>query len=212
MSLRDVREEYHASSLNEADLSDNPVTLAKQWVSQAIEQNLPLPNAMALSTVSQTGQPSSRIVLLKEITDEGFVFFTHYNGRKGGEIEQHPWVSFVMLWPTLDQQLVVMGKAERIAAEQSQAYFASRPHDSQISAAASPQSQPITKQELQQRFSELKQQYPEGSAVPMPATWGGYLIRPHEIQFWHGRPGRLHDRFQYLKQSDGSWTSQRLAP
>lgn len=212
MSMKDVREEYHASSLHESDLTDNPMTLAKQWVETAIRLDLPLPNAMALSTVDASGQPSSRIVLLKDVTDEGFVFYSHYDSRKGREIEQHPQVSFVMLWPAIDQQLVVMGQARRLPVEQARAYFASRPHASQLSAAASPQSRPISQAELTQRLEQLEQQYPDGAQVPMPDTWGGFLIRPHEIQFWHGRPGRLHDRFQYLQQPDGGWIHQRLAP
>jgi pyridoxamine 5'-phosphate oxidase len=167
---------------------------------------------MMLATVSPKGQPSSRVVLLKDINASGFTFFTHYKSRKGLELEANPQVSFVMFWPAFDRQLVVMGRTEKTTADVSRNYFASRPRGSQISALASPQSEPTDRAWLEQQVGTLTKRYPEGSAVPVPENWGGYLVRPTEIQFWHGRPNRLHDRFRYLKQADGDWQRQRLAP
>lgn len=210
--MKDVREEYHASQLHADDLLADPIAQAKAWVDEAIAAELPLANAMTLATVAASGQPSARTVLLKEVSADGFVFFTHYDSRKGQEIAANSRVSFVMFWPSLDRQLVVMGEASRISAEASRAYFASRPRGSQLSAAASHQSQPAEREQLEDAVQQLAERYPEGSAVPMPKSWGGLCIHPAEIQFWHGRPNRLHDRFRYLKQADGSWQRQRLAP
>lgn len=209
--MQDVREEYHARELTEADLLPDPLLQAKTWVDEAIAASLPLPNAMALATVGADGQPSSRVVLLKDVSAEGFTFFTHYDSRKGSELAANPKVSFVMFWPALDRQLVVMGQVEKIAADASRAYFASRPRGSQLSAAVSPQSRPTSRAQLEADMQALAARCPEGTSVPMPASWGGYLIRPQEIQFWHGRPNRLHDRFRYLRQAAG-WQCQRLAP
>lgn len=211
MPIRDVREEYHARSLNESDLLADPLEQARAWVDDAIAAGLPLANAMTLATVSAAGQPSSRIVLLKGIEDGGFTFFTHYDSRKGNDIAANPNVSFVMFWPALDQQLTVAGRAQTISAEQSRDYFASRPRGSQLSAAISPQSHPAHRDELEAAMQKLAAEIPEGEPVPMPEGWGGYRIIPEEIQFWHGRPNRLHDRFRYVHEN-GEWRRQRLAP
>lgn len=212
MPLTDVRNEYHASHLTPADLLVDPLLQAQRWVEDAVAADLPLPNAMALATVAADGQPSSRIVLLKGIDARGFTFFTHHDSRKGHEMAARPQVSFVMLWPAFDRQLVVMGLVERLPVADAHAYFASRPHGSQLSAAVSPQSQPVAEGVLEQAMLDLAQKYPADTQVPMPGSWGGYRILPNEMQFWHGRPNRLHDRFRYLKQSDGSWLRTRLAP
>lgn len=210
--MKDVRAEYHANQLSETDLLIDPIEQARLWVDAAIDADLPLPNAMTLASVTSDGQPSARVVLLKEVTAAGFTFFTHYDGRKGTEIAANPKVSFVMFWAPLDRQLVVMGRARKLDAEASADYFHSRPRASQLSAVASHQSRPASIEQLQAAMQTLAARYPEGSAIPCPDSWGGYIIEPHEIQFWHGRPSRLHDRFQYLLQADGSWTRQRLAP
>lgn len=212
MSMQDVREEYHANQLESKDLLDDPVQQAKRWVDEAINADLPLPNAMTLATVSADGQPSSRTVLLKGINDNGFTFYTHYESRKGQDIAANAKVSFVMFWPDMDRQLIVMGEARKLPQAQSEAYFASRPRGSQLSAAASPQSQPVSLKQLTDEVEKLEASYPEGSDIPKPADWGGYCIVPSEIHFWHGRPSRLHDRFRYRKQADGSWLRERLAP
>ena len=209
--MKDVRQEYHAPGLTEADLLADPVEQARQWVDDAIHAELPLANAMTLATVSADGRPSSRVVLLKGIEDGGFVFFTHYDSRKGDDIAANPNVSFVMFWGPFDRQLIVNGRAEKIPAQQSRDYFASRPRGSQLSAAASHQSRPASREQLETDMAKLAEQYPEGKTIPMPETWGGYRIVPEEIQFWHGRPSRLHDRFRYIKDG-GEWRRERLAP
>mgnify|MGYP000400894997 FL=1 len=209
--MKDVREEYHAEGLSEAHLHDNPVEQARRWVDEAIEAALPLPNAMTLATVSADGQPSTRVVLLKGIEGGGFTFFTHYDSRKGEEIAANAKVSFTMFWQPFDRQMIVIGEARKVDEEESESYFASRPYASQISAAISPQSQPTSREWLEAEVEALQQQHPQGP-VPRPANWGGYRIMPTEIQFWHGRPSRLHDRFRYRKQADGSWVRERLAP
>lgn len=212
MTMRDVRDEYHARSLNEDDLLADPLAQARLWIDEAIEGGLPLANAMTLATVAADGQPSARVVLLKGIENGGFTFFTHYDSRKGEEIASNPKVSFVMFWPSLDRQLVVVGRAHKIDVEQSRRYFASRPRGSQLSAAVSPQSRPVSRSELERAMQKLAADVPDGASVPMPETWGGYSIVPDEIQFWHGRPSRLHDRFRYLLAEDGDWARERLAP
>lgn len=209
--MKDVRQEYHAPGLTEADLLADPVEQARRWVDDAINAELPLANAMTLATVSADGRPSSRVVLLKGIEDGGFVFFTHYDSRKGDDIAANPNVSFVMFWGPFDRQLIVNGRAEKIPAQQSRDYFASRPRGSQLSAAASHQSRPASREQLETDMAKLAEQYPEGKTIPMPETWGGYRIVPEEIQFWHGRPSRLHDRFRYRREG-GKWARQRLAP
>lgn len=211
MAMRDVREEYHGRSLDESDLLADPLEQARAWVDEAIQGKQPLANAMTLATVSADGRPSSRVVLLKGIEDGGFTFYTHYDSRKGNDIAANPNVSFTMFWPALDRQLTVAGRAEKVPAEQSRDYFASRPRGSQLSAAISHQSHPASREELESVMQELAARIPEGDPIPMPEGWGGYRIVPEEIQFWHGRPNRLHDRFRYVREN-GQWTRQRLAP
>ena len=208
--MKDVREEYHADGLTEASLHDDPLEQARRWVDEAIEAALPLPNAMTLATVSADGQPSSRVVLLKGIEAGGFTFFTHYDSRKGEEIAVNPKVSFTMFWQPFDRQMIVIGEAHKVDQQESDSYFASRPYASQISAAISPQSRPASRAWLEDEVARLEQAFPS-APVPRPAQWGGYRIVAHEIQFWHGRPSRLHDRFRYQRQEDGSWLRERLA-
>ncbi|ASK36315.1 pyridoxamine 5'-phosphate oxidase [Alcanivorax sp. N3-2A] len=209
--MKDVRQEYHAPGLTEADLLAGPVEQARRWVDEAIDAGLPVANAMTLATVNAAGRPSSRVVLLKGIEDGGFTFFTHYDSRKGDDIAANANVSFVMFWPALDRQLTVAGRAEKIPAQQSRDYFVSRPRGSQLSAAISPQSRPASREQLEQAMEKLAAEIAEGEPVPMPESWGGYRIVPEEIQFWHGRPNRLHDRFRYVREN-GEWKRQRLAP
>lgn len=211
-SMKDVREEYRGRRLEERDLLADPLEQARLWVEEAIAADLPLANAMTLATATADGRPSARTVLLKGIEEGGFTFFSHYDSRKGEEMEANPWVSLVMFWAPFDRQLIVTGRVERIPAQASRVYFASRPRGSQLSAVISPQSRPARREQLEQDMARLAERYPEGETIPMPETWGGYRILPNEIQFWHGRPSRLHDRFQYLKREEGGWDRQRLAP
>ena len=171
--MKDVRQEYHAKGLTEADLNSDPLEQARLWVGEAIDAGLPVANAMTLATVNAAGRPSSRVVLLKGIEDGGFTFFTHYHSRKGDDIAANPNVSFVMFWGPFDRQLIVNGRAEKLDTQQSRDYFASRPRDSQLSAAISPQSRPATREQLEADMASLAQQYPEGEPIPMPETWGG---------------------------------------
>lgn len=209
--MKDVREEYHAEGLTEDSLHADPLEQARRWVDEAIEAGLPLPNAMTLATVSEDGQPSSRVVLLKGIEGGGFTFFTHYDSRKGEEISGNPKVSFTMFWQPFDRQMIVIGEAHKVDREESDTYFASRPHASQVSAAISPQSRPASREWLEEEVARLQKEFPS-APVPRPEQWGGYRIYPTELQFWHGRPNRLHDRFRFTRQADGSWQRERLAP
>ncbi len=209
--MRNIREEYGAPSLNADELAANPLDQARAWVDEAIAADLPLPNAMTLATATADGRPSSRTVLLKEIDDYGLIFFTHYDSRKGGEIAANPAVAVTLFWQPFSRQITVTGHTERIDAQTSRDYFASRPRGSQLSAAVSPQSEPMERSELIERIVRLEAEL-DGGDVPMPEQWGGYRIRPDEIQFWHGRPDRLHDRFRYLPDGEGGWRIERLAP
>lgn len=209
--MKDVREEYGARPLTEEALLENPLGLLQQWVDEAIAGELPLPNAMTLSTVDTEGFPSSRIVLLKGIEQGGLTFFTHYDSRKGREIADNPRVSVNFFWEPYARQVMVRGRAEVIAVEESRAYFRSRPRASQISALISPQSRPASRRWLQEQVAEAEHRF-QGRDIPCPEQWGGYRIFPEELQFWHGRPSRLHDRFRYLRESSGGWQVERLAP
>lgn len=210
--MRDVREDYQAEQLRKRDLLADPLAQAQRWLEQAVAGKLPVPNSMVLATVDATGRPSCRTVLLKGIEQGGFVFFTHVDSRKGQDIAVNPQVAATLFWEPLARQLTFSGSAQRLPAAAAREYFASRPRGSQISAAVSPQSTPVPSRGwLEQRRLALIQALGDGE-VTMPENWGGYLIVPEEVQFWHGRPDRLHDRFRYLRQSDGSWLLERLAP
>lgn len=210
--MKDVREEYQAEQLDELHMLPDPLDQARLWVDQAIAAELPLANAMTLATADSQGRPSCRTVLLKGIEDGGFVFFTHYDSRKGREIEANPHVALTMLWEPFSRQITITGEARKLSREASVAYFASRPRGSQLSAAVSPQSRPVPSRDwLEAEQRALADKIGEGE-IPMPMQWGGYSIVPREIQFWHGRPDRLHDRFCYLRGVDGSWHRERLAP
>ena len=209
--MRDIREEYGAPSLNAEDLAPNPLDQARVWVDEAIAADLPLPNAMTLATASADGRPSSRTVLLKEIDAHGLIFYSHYDSRKGVEIDANPAVAVTFFWQPFSRQITLTGHAERIDARTSREYFASRPRGSQLSAAVSPQSRPMDRTDLVERIVRLEEEL-DGGEVPMPEQWGGYRIRPDEIQFWHGRPDRLHDRFRYSLDDAGNWCLERLAP
>jgi pyridoxamine 5'-phosphate oxidase len=209
--LRDLRSDYTYGTLSEQDADPNPFRQLERWLAEAIETHLYEPHGMTLSTVGANGRPSSRVVLLRGLDDSGLVFFSNYHSRKGRELEANPWACLNFWWPPLERQVRIEGQVEQVEPQLSNEYFASRPYDSQIGAAASPQSEVIASREvLEQRIAELKARYPE--TVPRPAHWGGYRLKPDTFEFWQGRPSRLHDRLVYRLQPDGEWKIERLAP
>lgn len=213
LDIKDLREEYSSEPLDISDVDPDPFLQFRHWFKEALNSDLPEPNAMVLSTITEDGRPAARVVLLKEFNAEGFVFFTNYHSRKGRELAKNPQACLVFNWLELQRQVRVEGQAEMIPAEASTAYFQSRPRGSQIGAWASPQSRPLSSRKvLEDRLIELGEKYGDFEALPRPDHWGGYLVRPRLIEFWQGRPSRLHDRIEYRRQPDGSWQRLRLAP
>lgn len=209
MDLHNIREEYRKKVLSQHDCDANPLRQFERWLNDAITAQVNEPTAMNLATVSD-GRPSSRMVLLKEVNAQGFVFFTNYHSRKGRAIEQQPFVALTFFWPELERSVRIEGNAEKIPAEQSDAYFASRPYTSRIGAWASEQSAVISGyQSLLAKAALIAAQHPLN--VPRPPHWGGYLVTPDRIEFWQGRPSRLHDRICYLLEN-GEWKNVRLSP
>lgn len=207
--LPTLRSEYAAGALAECDLPHDPLLLFRQWFADARE--LTEPNAMVVATVSPDGQPSSRIVLLKGLDAQGFHFFTNQRSRKGDELAANPRCALLFPWHGLQRQVRVEGVATPLSRVEVEAYFHTRPRGAQLGAAASPQSQPVTQAELDERFRAVDAAYPD--EVPVPEGWGGYAVAPHAFEFWQGRVNRLHDRFRYELDADtGEWTRQRLAP
>lgn len=211
-TFNQYRREYTLATLDESQLTDEPFTLFKTWLDDAIKADIPDPNAMTVATVDSSGRPSQRIVLLKDLTEEGFVFYTNLGSRKAQELKHNPNIALHFPWHFIERQVRVCGVAEPLSRAKVAQYFFSRPKDSQLAAIASKQSQPIsTKQALLTQFSQLKEKFAQGE-VPLPDFWGGYLVRPEQIEFWQGGEHRLHDRFEYTKLEDASWTIQRLNP
>jgi len=212
MDLQAHRREYLKGGLQESDLLLNPFDLFARWMQDALDMQLPDANAMTVASSSADGQPSQRIVLLKSFDETGFVFFTNYASRKGQEIDANAKVSLHFPWHTIERQVSICGVAKKVATEESQKYFSSRPLESQLAAYASAQSRPLeSKSELIAYCAALKEQF-SGQAIPLPATWGGYRVQVNEIEFWQGGAHRLHDRFVYCRQASGEWSVQRLAP
>jgi pyridoxamine 5'-phosphate oxidase len=211
-ALSDYRKEYTAGRLTSAVLTEHPIDLFESWLNDAIAAELPDPNAMTIATVDTSGQPSQRIVLLKDITKDGFVFYTNLGSRKAKDLAGNAKISLHFPWYFLERQVRVNGVAKELSRTEVEKYFLSRPKDSQLGAWASQQSQPIANRELLvTQFAQVKEKFAEGN-IPLPDFWGGYLVQPHQIEFWQGGEHRLHDRFEYNKQDDGSWTTQRLMP
>ena len=203
---------HQEETLDERNVDANPIQLFQRWFDEAITSGSRLPDAMTLATASKDGMPSARMVLLKQVDDDGFVFYTNYNSQKARQLDENPRAALVLYWVQLDRQIRVEGTVERISAAESDSYFSTRPRESQIGALASPQSEAIESREvLEQRFRELDELYRERS-VDRPQHWGGYRLNPNRIEFWQNRTGRLHDRIVYERQADGSWTIKRLAP
>jgi pyridoxamine 5'-phosphate oxidase len=200
------------SALDESAFLPNPIDQFRLWYQAALAHVSPLPNAVTLATATPDGRPSARMVLLKDFDERGFVFFTNYDSRKGGELRANPWAALCFYWGTLDRQIRIEGRVSPISASESDAYFQTRPAGSRISASVSPQSEVIPGREfLERRARELLADYPTGS-VPRPANWGGYRLVPDSIEFWLSRTDRLHDRLRYQRRPEGSWRLDRLAP
>ncbi|BFM08062.1 pyridoxamine 5'-phosphate oxidase [Halioxenophilus aromaticivorans] len=210
--LQSLRRDYNLGQLKKEDLLDNPIDQFNLWLRQIVDTGVKDPTAMVLATVDASGQPSQRIVLLKQLDDDGFVFYTNYGSRKAQDISSNNKVSLHFPWHFLERQVKVCGVVEKVSATQSLAYFASRPKESQLAAWASAQSQPISsRQLLMSQFENIKAKFAKGE-IPLPDFWGGYRVKPSEIEFWQGGSHRLHDRFQYTRRADERWQIERLAP
>lgn len=211
-SLADLRSEYTKSTFEVSDVHKDPLKQFDRWFLEAINAKVPEPNAMNLATVSEKGAPSSRIVLLKGVDKGQFVFFTNYLSQKGKELEMNPACALTFFWPELERQVRIEGIAERIDIKTSEEYFQSRPRSSQIGAWASPQSSMIKdRQILEDRVKVIEKRFEGKEVLPKPNQWGGFAVTAHEIEFWQGRPSRLHDRIAYML-IDNSWKINRLAP
>jgi pyridoxamine 5'-phosphate oxidase len=211
-SIKNLRKDYDSDRLNEDNIDKNPFEQFKNWLNLALSSDVPEPTAMTLSTVDKDNRPSSRIVLLKGVEDNGFVFYTNYDSRKGKEMLSNTYVSLNFFWHQLERQVRIDGHALKVKAEDSDEYFNSRPRESQIGAWTSLQSSPITSREvLESKYKELEQFY-LNKEVPRPHNWGGFIVIPYQFEFWQGRPNRLHDRFQYKLLKDTNWLIERLSP
>lgn len=207
-----LRRNYTSQQLDVNDVKDDPVAQFKAWFEQALNAGLTEPNAMVLSTADRNGQPHGRVVLLKGVDERGFIFYTNYKSRKGAQLEQNPLASLCFNWLELERQVRIDGKVEKLSDEESRAYFDSRPFESRIGALASRQSSVVRdRQQLETTFEQFRQEY-EGKRVPKPEDWGGFVVRPVRIEFWQGRPGRLHDRIEYESAGTQEWQIRRLAP
>jgi pyridoxamine 5'-phosphate oxidase len=211
--IEQLRKDYSAHTLEMEEVSPNPVEQFQVWFEEALNAEVPEPNAMTLSTATTNGVPSARIVLLKGVTDGSFLFYTNYNSRKGQELLANPRAALTFLWHELQRQVRIEGRVEVLPAEASTRYFQSRPKGSQIGAWASPQSTQIESREvLEKKVKQLEEDYRSADALPKPEHWGGYRVVPNRIEFWQGRSSRLHDRIEYTLSEDGNWSLARLAP
>lgn len=235
MSIADIRREYNLAGLRRRDLDHDPMVQFRRWFDQAtgarasgrlrklliavyksmfmirgVEQ-LDL-NAMTLATVDREGKPSARIVLLKGVDDRGFLFFTNYNSRKGQELAENPNAALVFYWPEQERQVTIAGQVSKLPLAESEAYFRSRPRGSRLAAWASDQSGVLKdRAELDTKWKQIEARYP-GEEIPCPPYWGGYVLNPARLEFWQGRPSRMHDRFRYTHTADGTWHIERLSP
>jgi pyridoxamine 5'-phosphate oxidase len=211
-SIAEIRKDYTKATLDQTDVNKNPIVQFEKWFYEAIKSQALEPNAMTLSTITEAGKPSARIVLLKGIENNNFLFYTNYQSQKGKELDTNPACALTFFWPELERQVRIEGVCTRVPEATSDTYFKSRPRGSQLGAWASPQSTLIKNRELlEARVKELEKRFEGKETLPKPKQWGGYAVEPLEIEFWQGRASRLHDRIVYYK-TDGAWTIHRLAP
>ena len=212
MDLSDLRQSYTKGSFGEADLLKSPFEQFEKWFREAESCELEEPNAMCLATADASGQPATRVVLLKDFSEKGLTFYTNYESRKASQMDANPKAAANFLWLPLQRQVNVIGRVERIPKAESLKYFLSRPFGSQLGAWVSPQSKVITSRSiLETKLDQMKRKFSAGK-VPLPDHWGGYRIVPESFEFWQGRPNRLHDRFIYRPDAEGRWKAERLAP
>jgi pyridoxamine 5'-phosphate oxidase len=211
-SIANMRRVYQLQSLLEKDVNSDPIKQFENWWMHAIETKVEEPNAMTLATCNSLAKPSARIVLLKEINENGFVFYTNYQSRKAKDIEENGFAALVFFWKELERQVRIEGRVKKVSSEESDEYFSIRPRESQIGAWSSPQSSIIeNRQFLQKNVLKYNQEF-QSEKVPRPDFWGGYIVEPARMEFWQGRPGRLHDRLVYSRSENSDWIINRLAP
>jgi pyridoxamine 5'-phosphate oxidase len=209
--INKLRQVYSKEILDEKMVNKNPILQFDFWIKEALDADIPEPHAMNVSTVSKEGKPSSRIVLIRDFSENGFVFYTNYNSKKGSDISENNFAAINFFWPQLERQIRIEGKLQKVDSKISDEYFASRPYDSQLGAWASNQSEVLkNREELEERFSELEKQF-AGKTVPRPEHWGGYVLAHSSIEFWQGRPSRIHDRIKYSLVNN-EWKIERLSP
>ena len=213
LNLHDLRREYASHTLDVSDVDQDPIIQFKLWFQEALDSEVLEPNALVLSTITADHQPNSRVVLLKGFDEQGFVFFTNYNSQKGQELAQHPFACMVFSWLELHRQVKIQGEVEKLSPEESTAYFQRRPRGSQIGAWASSQSSVVDSREvIEENVKALEAKYAGQEILPRPAHWGGFLLKPKLMEFWQGRPSRLHDRIQFTKEEGKTWKIERLSP
>jgi pyridoxamine 5'-phosphate oxidase len=212
VTISERRKDYTLFNLREDDVDPDPIRQFESWFDEATKSGNAEPNAMTLATATPDGRPSARVVLLRGLDDRGFAFFTNYDSRKGRELDSNPFAALVFFWHELERQVRVEGSVERVSAEESDSYFQGRPASARIGAWASPQSEVIKSRELlENRCRELEMGF-ENGAIPRPSNWGGFRLVPETIEFWQGRPSRLHDRLRYTRRGKSDWLIERLAP
>jgi pyridoxamine 5'-phosphate oxidase len=212
MNIADLRKDYALRRLDESDVDADPFRQFHAWLAEALEAQVPEPTAMTLATADIAGRPSARVMLLKALDERGFVFNTNLRSRKGREAAENPWGCVVFPWHPVERQAIAAGRLERVEEAESDAYFATRPYGAKISAHVSRQSEPIGgRAELEAAHAELEARYPPESEVPRPPHWGGLRLVPETVEFWQGRPNRLHDRLRFRREGEG-WAVERLAP
>jgi pyridoxamine 5'-phosphate oxidase len=213
LSLAELRENYGRGELSEQNCETNPIVLFERWIEEARAAGLRDVNAMTLATATPDGRPSARFMLLKEVSEEGFVFYTNYTSRKASELDRNPFAALAFFWAELERQVRVEGPVKRVSREQTERYFRKRTRGSQLGAWVSRQSQPIAgRMILDEKLKELEERFAGQPEIPAPEFWGGYCVTPSAIEFWQGRPNRLHDRLLYRRNGESGWQVQRLSP